>query len=109
MTDRNELAETYVDIVFDGPPSHESGRFVEVEDAAGKSIKFGEWVERPDGYWGIPSLRDALDKSVALQSHYAGLLNAYDGGQRRQFKDGQDWIERLRECEAGSGDHPAVT
>jgi len=40
-----------IDIVFDGPPSHESGRFVEVEDASGKSIKVGEWVEREDGYW----------------------------------------------------------
>jgi hypothetical protein len=41
----------HIDIVFDGPPGPEAGRFVEVEDDAGKSIKFGEWVERPDGYW----------------------------------------------------------
>ena len=41
----------YVDIVFDGPPSHESGRFVEVENAKGQSIRFGEWVHRPDGFW----------------------------------------------------------
>lgn len=41
----------FVDIVFDGPPSHESGRFVEVEDATGKSIRFGKWTQRPDGYW----------------------------------------------------------
>jgi hypothetical protein len=40
----------YVDIVFDGPPSHESGRFVEVEDATGASIKLGEWVEK-GAYW----------------------------------------------------------
>lgn len=44
-------APTFVDIVFDGPPSHVSGRFVEVEDSAGKSIKFGEWIQRADGYW----------------------------------------------------------
>jgi hypothetical protein len=43
----------FIDIVFDGPPSHESGRFVEVEDAQGKSIKFGEWVKRDDGYWAL--------------------------------------------------------
>lgn len=43
----------YVDIVFDGPPGPEAGRFVEVEDDAGKSIKFGEWVQRPDGYWAL--------------------------------------------------------
>jgi hypothetical protein len=40
-----------IDIVFDGPPSHQSGRFIEVEDASGRSIKFGEWVHRSDGYW----------------------------------------------------------
>lgn len=42
-----------MDIVFDGPPSHESGRFVEVEDATGKSINVGEWLQRPDGYWAL--------------------------------------------------------
>jgi len=41
----------YVDIVFDGPPGPESGRFVEVENAAAESIKFGQWTKRPDGYW----------------------------------------------------------
>ena len=45
------MEEKYIDIVFDGPPSHESGRFVEVEDSTGKSIAIGNWVEREDGYW----------------------------------------------------------
>lgn len=40
-----------IDIVFDGPPSHEAPRFVEVERPPGTSIKFGEWVHRDDGYW----------------------------------------------------------
>lgn len=40
-----------VQIRFDGPPSHESGRFVEVEDAdTGASIRFGEWKQDGD-YW----------------------------------------------------------
>jgi len=38
-------------IVFDGPPGPEAGRFVEVETAEGKSIKFGEWEEGEDGFW----------------------------------------------------------
>jgi hypothetical protein len=42
-----------IDVVFDGPPGPESGRFVEVEDEAGRSIELGEWVERPDGYWAL--------------------------------------------------------
>ena len=41
----------YIDIVFDGPPSPEPGRFVEVEDANGNSIRVGEWMERDDGAW----------------------------------------------------------
>lgn len=38
-----------IDIVFDGPPGPECGRFVEVEQC-GPSISFGTWVEREDGY-----------------------------------------------------------
>jgi hypothetical protein len=45
---RDVVAEPYIDIVFDGPPSHESGRFVEVEDATGASINLGEWVDCGD-------------------------------------------------------------
>lgn len=40
-----------IDIVFDGPPGHQAGRFVEVENQQGASIRVGEWVHRPDGYW----------------------------------------------------------
>ena len=42
---------TTVDIVFDGPPGHKSGRFVEVENEEGASVSVGEWVERDDGFW----------------------------------------------------------
>ena len=41
----------HVDIVFDGPPSPEGNRFIEVEDASGRSIAFGERIERKDGRW----------------------------------------------------------
>ena len=37
--------------VFDGPPGHQSGRFVEVETPDGNSINAGEWHERADGLW----------------------------------------------------------
>ncbi len=42
-----------VDIVFDGPPSHEAGRFIEVENMDGQSVKVGEWIDRGDGYWAL--------------------------------------------------------
>lgn len=32
-------------IVFDGPPGHESGRFVEVEDDTGSSVNAGTWAD----------------------------------------------------------------
>lgn len=40
-------------IVFDGPPSHESGRFVECETPDGRGVAAGEWVERDDGLWAL--------------------------------------------------------
>lgn len=51
--DPSPEALDYIDIVFDGPPSHESGRFVEVENSAGESIRFGEWIHRPDSFWAL--------------------------------------------------------
>jgi hypothetical protein len=38
----------------------------------------------------------ALRQSVSLQSHYAGLLNQYDEGERIVFPDAEAWIRRLR-------------
>lgn len=40
-------------------------------------------------------LRKALEESVKLQSHYAELLNGYDGGSRMTFKSAEEWIARL--------------
>jgi len=60
----------HVDIVFDGPPDHVAPRFVEVEDEQGKSIRLGEWLQRPDGYWVLRIERDTevimrLEKALA--------------------------------------------
>ena len=43
----------------------------------------------------------ALEESIKLQSHYAGLLNMYDGGKRLQFADADEWIKRLAERDKG--------
>jgi hypothetical protein len=40
-------------------------------------------------------LMDALKQSLDLQSHYASLLNQYDGGRRRGFKTAKQWVDRL--------------
>lgn len=40
---------------------------------------------------------EALEKSVALQGHYAELLNLHDGGNRFIFTDAAAWVQRLEE------------
>lgn len=44
---------TAINIIFDGPPGHVTGRFVEVERDDGSSINIGEWIDRGDGYWAL--------------------------------------------------------
>ena len=48
----------------------------------------------------ISELHEALSESVKLQSHYASILNAYDGGRRLPFADAEEWIKRLSEASA---------
>lgn len=42
-----------IDIVFDGPPAHESGRFVDTCDLNGEPIGVGEWVDRENDLWAL--------------------------------------------------------
>jgi hypothetical protein len=70
---RGQHIDAVFDIVIDGPPSHESGRFVDVEDADGRSIQVGDWVQRDDGYWvlRLPDPRPpraAIDAVLALHT-----------------------------------------
>ena len=46
-----KLTCSAINIVFDGPPAHAAGRFVEVETDDGRGINAGEWIEKPDGMW----------------------------------------------------------
>lgn len=41
----------------------------------------------------------ALEESVKLQSHYAQLLNGYDGGKRTEFANAAEWLARLAEVD----------
>lgn len=43
----------FVDIVFDGPPGPDACRFCEVENEKGKSLMYGEWINRGNGYWAL--------------------------------------------------------
>lgn len=53
----------YIDIVFGKMPGPDGSTFVEVEDMNGFSIRYGEWVERDDGYSAlrIPDYRGDKD------------------------------------------------
>ena len=42
--------EQEIHLVFDGPPEHVAGRFVEAENSAGESISVGRWEQRGE-YW----------------------------------------------------------
>jgi hypothetical protein len=68
------LTSPYIDIVFDGPPGPEPGRFIEVEDAKGNSIRFGEWIERKDGKWVLAS-----SARICLRSWARSTIHAHKG------------------------------
>jgi len=51
--ERRNIMDQPINIIFDGPPNPNAGRFVEVETDDGKSITAGEWREREDGLWAL--------------------------------------------------------
>lgn len=53
-------------------------------------------METKDKYI-ILQLRNALNESLKLQSHYARLLNKYDNGERMSYYNIEEWIKRLKE------------
>ena len=73
----------HIDIVFDGPPAPESGRLVGVENSAGRSISFGEWVKRSDGYWVLRLTTRALSDAV----HEMGMKAEHDRQMAKPFAD----------------------
>ena len=50
---RNTEEDVPINIIFDGPPGPNAGRFIEVETDDGKSINIGEWKRREDGLWSL--------------------------------------------------------
>lgn len=62
-------------VIFDGPPAHGSGRFVEVENAAGYGRSVGGWKRRHDGLWSLGPIY-AAPPACALggESELAGEL-----------------------------------
>lgn len=96
---RDQLSRETVDVLFDGPPSHESGRFVECEDGQGKSIRAGEWSQRGE-YWvlSIPThaadaraLRERIERAISILTPRGPQMDSDD-----IFDDSQRALEALR-------------
>lgn len=52
-------------------------------------------------------LYKALEESLRIQSHYAKLLNMYNGGQRLKFDSVLNFVLRLRSLESKAQDDKA--
>lgn len=96
----------FIDVVFDGPPNHVSGRFVEVEDAQGRSINVGQWMERADGLWAlrIPVSLDARIEQERRRALEAAAQAVEPTNDKPcgciEHLDGKWWCHR---CDCGNG------
>ena len=97
-------------IRFDGPPSHESGRFVEVEQN-GASIKYGEWHQDGDDWLLVlpGDIKHMLEPVDDLVGNLQATLAYHEANSRFGIQSIKDAIaafstqaveiERLREAE----------
>lgn len=75
----------FIDIRFDGPPSHEAPRFIEVEDPAGASVKVGEWIN-DGGEWLLRIKPEDIAKpkrtvlDLMTNEQLEGLLDLFERG-----------------------------
>ena len=79
-----------INIIFDGPPGPEAGRFVEVETDDGKSIKIGEWEERPDGMWALRI--DAAEQKCYAEAKLRELVEAAEERDRIENLEEPDYF-----------------
>ena len=93
---------------LDEPGRPRKWTVVLVEDTSAWSVwEVGSDVISDQGVWEFgprlePGDYEAFRELVKLSSHYARLLNDYDGGCRLTFKTPEEWIGRLREI-SGKG------
>ena len=66
-------------VVFDGPPSHESGRFVEVENERGEGLSFGEWKQEGEfWYLEFPNPAQLEEENLLLREFVLWLTPCAD-------------------------------
>ena len=80
-------------IIFDGSPGPTAGRFVEVENELGRSIKFGEWHEDRDGFWSLrfPNNHERL---VEFVNFVAGMKTVDEADEAAASESVSDDIMR---------------
>ena len=72
-----------LNIVFDGPPGPECGRFVEVEDEDGRGVAYGEWIDADNGLWYLQF--DDPRQVAGLRAEIAALREAVRVAYGRTF------------------------
>lgn len=88
-------------IIGEEGPSHNAGRFVEVENDVGASINAGEWHKRPDGLWDlmVPDHRDDLARA---EDRIADLeTSAYEVVECPDCR-GAGWHTGIQQTESGN-------
>lgn len=87
-----------------------------------------QWLDNPPDMMGDPDCQECimarqlvracealgyvnkcLDQLCEMQSHYAALLNQYDGGKRMTFQNGDAWMTRLRFLESKNQERDRVS
>ena len=84
-------------IRFDGPPSHESGRFIEVE-LDGASVSYGEWEQDGDDW--LLVLPDADAKVVELTAEMERRRILYNENMADLAKNQREQFSRAEKAEA---------
>lgn len=87
----------YFDVVFDGPPGPEAGRFIEVENERRESVSMGQWIDRGDGTW---ALRIAKPADVGLPLWACGCGNSRRSANQPQCEQ-PECMEWMQMQEAG--------
>lgn len=87
-------------ILFDGPPSPESGRFVEVENADGASFNCGEWTQEND-LWVLSVTNIAEADILAQPCVVEALKKAYLQDPHKVLQPWADNVEEAGDCGPG--------
>jgi hypothetical protein len=78
----------HYDLVFDGPPGPEGGRFVEAERDDGTSFRLGQWLSREDNMWvlRVPCLVD-FEELLLTQARLQAQMGHPTGHGEAGFKE----------------------